>query len=48
MLGSDQLSRGCITSMAPGRRRRPRDPIQLGKLIVNIASGQVELLSLCL
>jgi hypothetical protein len=28
--------------MATRRLKRPRDPIQLGKLIVNIATGQVE------
>jgi hypothetical protein len=28
--------------MATKRLRRPRDPIQLGKLIVDIATGQVE------
>jgi hypothetical protein len=28
--------------MAPRRLKRPRDPIQLGKLIVDIATGQVE------
>jgi hypothetical protein len=27
--------------MATGRLKRPRDPIQLGKLIVDIATGQV-------
>jgi hypothetical protein len=29
-------------SMATKRLKRPRDPIQLGKLIVDIATGQVE------
>jgi hypothetical protein len=28
--------------MATRRLKRPRDPIQLGKLIVDIATGQVE------
>jgi hypothetical protein len=28
--------------MATKRLKRPRDPIQLGKLIVDIATGQVE------
>ena len=28
--------------MAQKRLKRPRDPIQLGKLIVDIATGQVE------
>jgi hypothetical protein len=28
--------------MASRRLKRPRDPIQLGKLIVDIATGQVE------
>jgi hypothetical protein len=28
--------------MATKRIKRPRDPIQLGKLIVDIATGQVE------
>jgi hypothetical protein len=28
--------------MAERRLKRPRDPIQLGKLIVDIATGQVE------
>ena len=28
--------------MATKRLKRPRDPIQLGKLIVQIATGQVE------
>jgi hypothetical protein len=28
--------------MAPRRLKRPRDSIQLGKLIVDIATGQVE------
>jgi hypothetical protein len=28
--------------MATRRIKRPRDPIQLGKLIVDIATGQVE------
>jgi hypothetical protein len=28
--------------MATHRLKRPRDPIQLGKLIVDIATGQVE------
>jgi hypothetical protein len=28
--------------MAEKRLKRPRDPIQLGKLIVDIATGQVE------
>jgi hypothetical protein len=28
--------------MAQKRVKRPRDPIQLGKLIVDIATGQVE------
>jgi hypothetical protein len=28
--------------MAQKRLKRPRDPIQLGKLIVHIATGQVE------
>jgi hypothetical protein len=28
--------------MATKRLKRPRDPIQLGKLIVEIATGQVE------
>ena len=28
--------------MAHKRLKRPRDPIQLGKLIVDIATGQVE------
>jgi hypothetical protein len=28
--------------MATRRLKRPRDPIQLGKLIVDIAAGQVE------
>jgi hypothetical protein len=28
--------------VATRRLKRPRDPIQLGKLIVNIATGQVE------
>jgi hypothetical protein len=28
--------------MAPKRLPRPRDPIQLGKLIVDIATGQAE------
>lgn len=28
--------------MATRRLKRPRDPIQLGKLIVDIATGQIE------
>jgi len=28
--------------MAPKRKNRPRDPIQLGKLIGDIATGQTE------
>jgi hypothetical protein len=28
--------------MATKRLKRPRDPIQLGKLIVDIATGQIE------
>jgi hypothetical protein len=28
--------------MATRRLKRPRDPIQLGKLIVDIAAGQIE------
>jgi hypothetical protein len=28
--------------MATKRLKRPRDPIQLGKLVVDIATGQVE------
>jgi hypothetical protein len=28
--------------MATRRLKRPRDPIQLGKLVVDIATGQVE------
>lgn len=28
--------------MAKKRLKRPRDPLQLGKLIVDIATGQVE------
>jgi hypothetical protein len=28
--------------MSTKRLKRPRDPIQLGKLIVNIATGQVQ------
>jgi hypothetical protein len=28
--------------MATRRLKRPRDPIQLGKLIVDIASGQIQ------
>jgi hypothetical protein len=28
--------------MAPKRLPRPRDPIQLGKLMVDIATGQIE------
>jgi hypothetical protein len=28
--------------MATTRKKRPRDPVQLGKLIVDIATGQVE------
>jgi hypothetical protein len=28
--------------MATTRKKRPRDPVQLGKLIVEIATGQVE------
>ena len=31
-----------IPGMATKRLKRPRDPIQLGKLIVDIATGQVE------
>jgi hypothetical protein len=31
-----------MTGMATKRLKRPRDPIQLGKLIVDIATGQVE------
>jgi hypothetical protein len=31
-----------LTDMATKRLKRPRDPIQLGKLIVDIATGQVE------
>lgn len=28
--------------MTVARKKRPRDPLQLGKLIVDIATGQVE------
>jgi hypothetical protein len=31
-----------VFRMATHRLKRPRDPIQLGKLIVDIATGQVE------
>ena len=31
-----------LLHMATKRLKRPRDPIQLGKLIVDIATGQVE------
>jgi hypothetical protein len=31
-----------LSRMATRRLKRPRDPIQLGKLIVDIATGQVE------
>ena len=31
-----------LLGMATKRLKRPRDPIQLGKLIVDIATGQVE------
>jgi len=31
-----------LSCMATRRLKRPRDPIQLGKLIVDIATGQVE------
>ena len=34
--------RSAATPMAERRLKRPRDPIQLGKLIVDIATGQVE------
>jgi hypothetical protein len=31
-----------MASMTTKRLKRPRDPVQLGKLIVDIATGQVE------
>jgi hypothetical protein len=34
-------SQGCWKTPMPKRLHRPRDPIQLGKLIVDIATGQV-------
>jgi hypothetical protein len=36
------VSHAIFTHMATRRLKRPRDPIQLGKLIVDIATGQVE------
>src|SRR3954451_10314882 len=30
------------TGMTTTRKKRPRDPVQLGKLIVDIATGQVD------
>jgi hypothetical protein len=39
---SDRRSPCHITTMATRRLKRPRDPIQLGKLIVDIAIGDVE------
>jgi hypothetical protein len=40
--GSDRRSPCHITNMATRRLKRPRDPIQLGKLIVDIATEQIE------
>lgn len=35
------LARGILSPMTLKRTPRPRDPIQLGKLMVDIATGQV-------
>ena len=42
-LGGSDRHRGChIFGMTTPRRKRPRDPAQLAKLIVDIATGEVE------
>jgi hypothetical protein len=43
MVGLPRASKHAIfPGMSMNRLQRPRDPIQLGKLIVDIATGQVE------